>query len=114
MGSKRGSGRCFSSAWRRLDTAWTLIYSATRYDPELHSMVAKQGGGLGRWGDGVPGAAGAGCAASSGKAVVAAAPLNAGLLLLLVPFGNDDGTGNKSWLALPGGLFNLQPGEVVR
>ena len=41
-------------------------------------------------------------------------PLNAGLLLLLVPFGNDDGTGNKSWLALPGGLFNLQPGEVVK
>ena len=41
-------------------------------------------------------------------------PLNAGLLLLLVPFGNDDGTGNRSWLALPGGLFNLQPGEVVK
>ena len=34
------------------------------------------------------------------------------LLLLLVPFGNDDGTGNRSWLALPGLPFNLQPAEV--
>ena len=41
-------------------------------------------------------------------------PCAVGLLLLLVPFGNDDGTGNRSWLALPGGLFNLQPGEVVK
>ena len=39
---------------------------------------------------------------------------NVGLLLLLIPFGNDDGTGNKSWLALPGGFFNLQPGEFVK
>ena len=46
--------------------------------------------------------------------MVAAAPAERRLLLLLVPFGNDDGTGNKSWLALPGGLFNLQPGEVVK
>ena len=89
-----------------------LIYSATRYDPDLHSLPAKQGAALlaglllcfllsrldvreiaerFRWG---------------------LAAGNVGLLLLLVPFGNDDGTGNKSWLALPGGLFNLQPAEL--
>ena len=36
------------------------------------------------------------------------------LLLLLIPFGNDDGTGNKSWISLPGTPFNLQPGELVK
>lgn len=36
---------------------------------------------------------------------------NLGVLLLLIPFGNEDGTGNKSWIALPGGHFNLQPAE---
>lgn len=91
-----------------------LIFSATRYDPALHTAVGKQGVALGgglllclllqavdlrrvleqRWW---------------------LLPLvNAGLLLLLIPLGNDDGTGNKSWLALPGGLFNLQPAEVVK
>lgn len=40
--------------------------------------------------------------------------VNVGLLLLLVPLGNDDGTGNKSWISLPGGGFNLQPAEVVK
>lgn len=91
-----------------------LIFSATRYDPALHTTVGKQGVALGgglllclllqavdlrrvleqRWW---------------------LLPLvNTGLLLLLVPLGNDDGTGNKSWLALPGGFFNLQPAEVVK
>lgn len=36
------------------------------------------------------------------------------LLLLLVPFGNDDGTGNKSWISLPGTPFNVQPTELVK
>lgn len=34
------------------------------------------------------------------------------LLLLLIPFGNDDGTGNRSWLSIPGVPFNLQPAEL--
>ena len=42
--------------------------------PGAPQYGGQAGGGLGRWGDGVPGAAGAGCAASAGKAVVAAAP----------------------------------------
>ena len=114
MGSKRGEWTLFFLCLAAAGYGLALIYSATRYDPELHSMVAKQGVAL-----------------AGGVAVCLVLrmldvrrllerlwwllpPLNAGLLLLLVPFGNDDGTGNKSWLALPGGLFNLQPGEVVK
>lgn len=36
------------------------------------------------------------------------------VLLLLIPFGNDDGTGNKSWISIPGSPFNLQPTELVK
>lgn len=114
MGSKRGEWTLFFLCLAAAGYGLALIYSATRYDPELHSMVAKQGVAL-----------------AGGVTVCLVLrvldvrrllerlwwllpPLNAGLLLLLVPFGNDDGTGNKSWLALPGGLFNLQPGEVVK
>ena len=114
MGSKRGEWTLFFLCLAAAGYGLALVYSATRYDPELHSMVAKQGVAL-----------------AGGVTVCLVLrvldvrrllerlwwllpPLNAGLLLLLVPFGNDDGTGNKSWLALPGGLFNLQPGEVVK
>ncbi|MBR5533438.1 MAG: FtsW/RodA/SpoVE family cell cycle protein [Ruminiclostridium sp.] len=91
-----------------------LIWSATRYDPDLHSLPGKQLIALG-----------AGVVlclllralpvrglVERGWWLLAAG--NVGLLLLLIPFGNDDGTGNKSWLALPGGVFNLQPGEFVK
>lgn len=115
-GNGRGRGRwilfglCLGAALYGL----ALIYSATRYDEDLHGAVLKQGAALGagvvlcltlmalnlrRFLDRLwwllPGA-------------------EAGLLLLLIPFGNDDGTGNKSWIALPGGFFNLQPAEVVK
>lgn len=91
-----------------------LIWSATRYAPDLHGLPLKQliavGVGLVlclilrvlpvRW--------------LVERCWWLLAVGNVGLLLLLIPFGNDDGTGNKSWLALPGGSFNLQPGEVVK
>ena len=88
-----------------------LIYSATRYDEALHSLVWKQAAALG-----------VGIAlclllwqidlrALVERAWWLLAAGNLGLLLLLVPFGNDDGTGNKSWIALPGGHFNFQPAE---
>ena len=91
-----------------------LIWSATRYDPDLHSLPMKQAIALG---------AGLGLCLllralpvrtilEKGWWLLAAG--NVTLLLLLIPFGNDDGTGNKSWLALPGGIFNLQPGEFVK
>ena len=91
-----------------------LIFSATRYDEDLYSAALKQPVAL---------AVGVGLCL-----LLAVLPLrtlldklwwllplvSVGLLLLLVPLGNDDGTGNKSWIALPGGFFNLQPAEVVK
>lgn len=35
-----------------------------------------------------------------------------GLLLILIPFGHDDGTGNKSWLRFLG--IGIQPSEIVK
>lgn len=90
-----------------------LIFSATRYQEDLHSLPGKQAVAL---------AVGVGvCLLLSRLDILALLdklwwllPMaNVGLLLLLVPLGNDDGTGNKSWVSLPGG-FNLQPAEVVK
>ena len=39
---------------------------------------------------------------------------NAFLLLLLIPFGTDGGTGNKSWLDLPLIPFYIQPAEICK
>lgn len=39
---------------------------------------------------------------------------NLTLLLLLVPFGVDHGSGNKSWIALPGVPFDIQPAEICK
>ena len=90
-----------------------LIFSATRYNAELHSLPGKQAIAL---------AVGVGaCLVLSRLDILDLMDklwwllpvVNVGLLLLLVPLGNDDGTGNKSWVALPGG-FNFQPAEVVK
>ncbi len=40
--------------------------------------------------------------------------LSISLLLLLIPFGNADNTGNRSWLNIPHTPFNLQPAEIVK
>ena len=37
-----------------------------------------------------------------------------GLLALLIPFGTDLGSGNKSWLAIPLLPFNIQPAEICK
>ena len=39
---------------------------------------------------------------------------NCFLLLLLIPFGDDHGSGNKSWLNIPGIPFNIQPAEICK
>ena len=39
---------------------------------------------------------------------------NMGLLLLLIPFGTDNGTGNKSWLDIPLMPFYIQPSEICK
>ena len=40
--------------------------------------------------------------------------LNCFLLLLLIPFGTDNGTGNKSWLDFPILPVNIQPAEICK
>ena len=40
--------------------------------------------------------------------------LNVFLLLLLIPFGTDNGTGNKSWLDIPLIPVDIQPAEVCK
>ena len=39
---------------------------------------------------------------------------NTFLLFLLLPFGTDNGTGNKSWLDFPFLPFNIQPAEICK
>ena len=101
---------CLSAALYGL----ALIFSATRYEETLHGLVGKQAVALG-----------GGVVLCLLLSVLDVRKLleklwwllpvvNVGLLLLLVPLGNDDGTGNKSWISLPGGGFNLQPAEVVK
>ena len=36
------------------------------------------------------------------------------LLFLLIPFGTDNGSGNRSWLNIPGLPFNIQPAEICK
>ncbi len=36
------------------------------------------------------------------------------LLLMLIPFGDDMGSGNRSWLNIPGLPFNIQPAEICK
>lgn len=37
-----------------------------------------------------------------------------GLILLLIPFGTDNGSGNRSWLEFPLLPFNIQPAEICK
>ena len=39
---------------------------------------------------------------------------NLGFIALLLPFGIDDGTGNRAWLKFPGIPFQIGPAEVVK
>lgn len=91
-----------------------LIYSATRYSAALHGAVYKQ------------------LAATVLGVIVymilsfvdieliidklwkALIVFNIVFLLILIPFGNDSGTGNKSWIELPLVPFNVQPAEIVK
>ncbi len=40
--------------------------------------------------------------------------LSLALLLLLIPFGNDDSSGNRNWISLPAFSFQFQPAEFVK
>jgi len=39
---------------------------------------------------------------------------NCMLLLMLIPFGDDHDSGNRSWLNIPGIPFNIQPAEICK
>jgi len=91
-----------------------LIYSATRYSNALHNAVYKQ--------------IAATVLGVSGYIVLSFVDIellidklwkvlfvfNIVFLLILIPFGNDSGTGNKSWIELPLVPFNIQPAEIVK
>jgi len=91
-----------------------LIYSSTRYDPALRSSPYKQAAFI--------------CMGmvayliftmvdiemiveKSWKFLLAAGIV---LILLIIPFGVEGDTGNKSWIFLPGLPFGLQPAELVK
>lgn len=91
-----------------------LIYSATRYDPALRSSPFKQIAFI--------------CMGimiywiftmvdiemiveKSWKFLLAAGVI---LILLIIPFGVEGDTGNRSWIFLPGLPFGLQPAELVK
>ena len=91
-----------------------LIYSATRYDPNLHSYFIKQAAFI------VLGV----CAyiimtfmdieliiEKSWKFLLVFSII---LILKLHPFGAEDDTGNRSWMYLPGIPVGIQPAEIVK
>ncbi len=91
-----------------------LVYSATRYSPDLHNSVYRQL---------IASLLGVACYIVLSfvdiellvdKLWKVLLLFNAAFLLLLIPFGMDGGTGNKSWLSLPLVPFNVQPAEVVK
>lgn len=91
-----------------------LIYSATRYSEGLHSSFMKQAAFL--------------CVGIVAYVWVTFIDfeflmekwwwmfLVLGLLviLLIIPFGRDDGTGNRSWVFFPGVSVGFQPGEIAK
>lgn len=91
-----------------------LIYSATRYSPSLHSAVYKQFVATGLGVIGYVVLSFVDIELVIDKLWKALIVFNVVFLLILVPFGNDSGTGNKSWVELPLIPFNLQPAEIVK
>ncbi len=93
-----------------------LIYSATRYDPNLHRCAEKQALFI--------------CLGVVAYVWVTFIDieylmekwwwvfllLGLFVIALIYPWGRDDGTGNKSWVFLPviGKYFGFQPGEIAK
>ena len=102
MGRRRGEKPLFFLSLAAALYGLALIFSATRYDPDLQGLAGKQAIAL---------AVGVAlclllCALDVRRLLERLwwllPILNVALLLLLVPLGNDDGTGNRSWISLPG------------
>lgn len=91
-----------------------LIYSATRYDPRLWNNVTKQAIFI--------------CMGVAAYIIITFVDvefllekwwkvfliLGIAIMLLIRPFGRDDGTGNRSWVFLPGMSVGFQPGEIAK
>lgn len=91
-----------------------LIYSATRYSADLHGSVLRQA---------IATVLGVICyifltfvdiEMVIDRLWKGLLVFNILFLLILIPFGNDNGTGNKSWIELPLVPFNVQPAEIVK
>jgi len=91
-----------------------LIYSATRWSPELESYPAKQLMFIAL-----------GIIAYIvftlidielilEKSWIFLFIISVILLVLLIPFGVEDDTGNRNWMYLPGVPFGIQPAEIVK
>ncbi len=91
-----------------------LIFSATRYDPALHSSFIKQAAFV--------------CVGVVLYILISFVDieflmekwwwvfllLGIFVILLIVPFGEGGNTGNKSWVFFPGIPFGFQPGEIAK
>lgn len=91
-----------------------LIYSATRYDPNLNSYPLKQGLFI--------------CLGVVAYIIFTYIDIelilekswgylllfSVLLLLMLIPFGVSDDTGNTNWMYLPGIKIGIQPAEIVK
>ncbi len=91
-----------------------LIYSATRYNPDLHNLFMKQAAFI--------------CLGVVAYILITFVDIEflmekwwwvfllLGILVILLikPFGRDDGTGNRSWVFLPGLPMGFQPGEIAK
>ena len=91
-----------------------LIYSSTRYDPALQNNFYKQAAFI--------------CMGVAAYVILtfvdvefllekwwkAFLVLGILIILLIVPFGVEDDTGNRSWVYLPGIPFGFQPGEFAK
>ena len=91
-----------------------LIYSATQYDEALHSYVFKQAMFICM---GV--VAYVICSFIDIELIIERSwkillVLSVLLLLLLIPFGVEGNTGNRSWVYLPGIPIGIQPAELVK
>lgn len=91
-----------------------LIYSATRWSPELESYPAKQLIFI------VMGIVAyivftlIDIELILDKSWIFLFIISIILLVLLVPFGVEDDTGNRNWMYLPGIPFGIQPAEIVK
>lgn len=91
-----------------------LIYSATRYSEDLHSYVLKQAIFIALGVVAYIVMTFVDIELILDKSWVLLFVFSVILILMLIPFGVSDDTGNRNWMYLPGIRFGLQPAEIVK